>query len=67
MKSFGLTLREIEILHWVKTGKTNGEISNILSISPSTVKNHLYRLFKKLEVSNRMQAIVKLIAAKEKF
>ena len=43
----GLSDREHEILHWVKTGKTNFEIGLILSISPNTVKNHLKRIFSK--------------------
>lgn len=57
--NFGLSAREAEILQLVKTGKTNGEIANILSISPSTVKNHLRHLFQKLEVNNRTHAIAK--------
>ena len=57
----GLTEREHEILHWVKTGKTNFEIGMILSISPNTVKNHLKRIFQKLDVSCRAQAVAKYI------
>lgn len=55
----GLSEREHEILHWVKTGKTNFEIGMILSISPNTVKNHLKRIFQKLDVSCRAQAVAK--------
>ena len=55
----GLSDREHEILHWVKTGKTNFEIGLILSISPNTVKNHLKRIFQKLDVSCRAQAAAK--------
>ena len=47
------------ILHWVKTGKTNFEIGIILTISPNTVKNHLKRIFQKLDVSCRAQAVAK--------
>lgn len=57
----GLSEREHEILHWVKTGKTNFEIGMILSISPNTVKNHLKRIFQKLDVSCRAQAVAKYI------
>ncbi|CAG0963405.1 HTH-type quorum sensing-dependent transcriptional regulator RpaR [Methylophilaceae bacterium] len=53
----GLTQREMEILHWVKMGKTNTEISMILGISPNTVKNHLKRVFSKLDVTSRAQAV----------
>ena len=55
----GLSDREHEILHWVKTGKTNFEIGIILTISPNTVKNHLKRIFQKLDVSCRAQAVAK--------
>ena len=51
--------REQEILHWVTIGKTNFEIGIILGISPNTVKNHLKRIFQKLEVSSRAQAVAK--------
>ena len=52
-----LSIREIEIMDWVKKGKTNVEIGLILDISEFTVKNHLQRIFKKLDVSNRAQAV----------
>jgi len=55
----GLTDREEEILQWVALGKTNPEIGSILNISEFTVKNHLQRVFKKLNVSNRAQAVGK--------
>jgi transcriptional regulator EpsA len=52
-----LSEREIEIMKWVKLGKTNQEIAQILDISFFTVKNHLQRIFKKLDVLNRAQAV----------
>lgn len=52
-----LSDRELEILHWVSVGKTNPEIGSILDISEFTVKNHLQRIFKKLNVSSRAQAV----------
>lgn len=55
----GFSEREQEILHWIGTGKTNYEIGKILEISPNTVKNHVKRIFGKLEVSSRAQAIAK--------
>lgn len=57
---FDLSEREEEIMHWVRKGKTNHEIGLILEISPFTVKNHVQRIFKKLDVSNRAQAVSKL-------
>jgi len=52
-----LSRREIEVLQWVKQGKTNDEISQILGISPPTVKNHVQKILRKLKVSNRAQAV----------
>ncbi|MDI1309680.1 MAG: transcriptional regulator EpsA [Methylotenera sp.] len=54
-----LSDRESEIMLWVKMGKTNQEIGMILNISAFTVKNHLQRIFKKLDVLNRAQAATK--------
>jgi transcriptional regulator EpsA len=56
----GLSLRELEIMDWVRQGKTNQEIGLILDISVFTVKNHLQRVFKKLDVLNRAQAVARM-------
>ncbi len=55
--SGGLSDREAEIMQWVAKGKTNGEIGSILNVSSFTVKNHMQRIFKKLDVFNRAQAV----------
>lgn len=55
-----LSSRELEIMEWVRNGKTNLEIGMILDISAFTVKNHLQRIFRKLDVVNRAQAVAKL-------
>lgn len=60
-EAYGLSARELEIMKWVRCGKTNQEIGMILSISIFTVKNHLQRVFGKLNVVNRTQAVAKLI------
>ncbi|NQW94213.1 MAG: hypothetical protein HQ446_09300 [Polaromonas sp.] len=52
----GLSLRQQEILKWVRQGKTNQEVALIIGLSPFTVKNHLKIIFQKLDVSNRVQA-----------
>lgn len=57
-----LSEREVEILHWVREGKSNHEIGMVLSISPLTVKNHIQRILKKLQASNRTQAVTKAIS-----
>ncbi|MDN3608303.1 LuxR C-terminal-related transcriptional regulator [Vibrio ostreicida] len=52
-----LTAREMQILHCLKTGSSNMQIADDLFISEFTVKSHLYQIFKKLSVRNRVQAI----------
>ena len=51
-----LTLRQMEILAQVSVGASNDEIAENLSVSPHTVKTHLYNIFKKIKVTNRLQA-----------
>ena len=51
-----VTSREIEVLQWVRAGKTNSEIASILLISVNTVKNHVHSAILKLGVENRAQA-----------
>jgi LuxR family transcriptional regulator of csgAB operon len=55
-KSTILTQREAEIIALIAVGDTNDEIADKLSISSNTVRTHLYNMFKKLRVSNRLQA-----------
>jgi len=52
-----LSARELEIMQWVRIGKTNSEIAMILNLSTFTVKNHMRRIYKKLDVLNRAQAV----------
>ena len=54
-----LSAREAEILRWISLGKTNPEIGSILGISSFTVKNHVQRILRKLDVINRTQAVGK--------
>jgi transcriptional regulator EpsA len=54
-----LSKREIQVLHWVRNGKTNLEISQILEISQTTVKSHVQSVMRKLNVNNRAQAVGK--------
>ncbi|MDB5963539.1 MAG: helix-turn-helix transcriptional regulator [Polaromonas sp.] len=56
----GLSEREAQIMAWVAMGKTNSEIGSILHISGYTVKNHMQRIFQKLNVFNRTQAVSKV-------
>ncbi|GIU10932.1 LuxR C-terminal-related transcriptional regulator [Shewanella morhuae] len=52
-----LTIREREVLQALLTGSTNLDIANQLFVSESTIKTHLYRVFRKIGVSSRGQAI----------
>ena len=51
-----LTIREQQILKLVAAGASNAEIARTLYISLSTVKSHLYRIYDKIDVPNRIQA-----------
>ena len=51
-----LTPREKQILTLTTTGATNSDIAKQLELSAHTVKSHMYNLFKKIGVSNRLQA-----------
>lgn len=65
--AWALTTRQLEILNWVQQGKTNFEIAAILEVSPLTVKNHLQKLFKRLDVHNRTQAVAKVMTTPSVF
>lgn len=53
-----LSGRECEVLRLVSQGLTNAEIGRELFIGEATVKTHLLRAFKKLEVSDRTAAVI---------
>lgn len=54
---YALTKREKQILNLSASGAKNAEIAEALNVSTHTVKTHMYNLFKKIDVSNRIQAI----------
>ncbi len=51
-----LTRKEIETLKLLATGNSTQYIAAKLNVSPHTVKTHIYNLFRKLRVNNRVQA-----------
>ena len=52
-----LTDREVEVLKVLATGAKNSEIAKSLNLSPHTIKTHIYNIFKKINASNRLQAV----------
>jgi DNA-binding NarL/FixJ family response regulator len=59
LKELGLTPREHEILGLIAEGLSNREIGERLFVSENTVKTHSSRLFEKMGVSRRTQAVQK--------
>lgn len=53
-----LSSREMAVVRLVVAGMSNKEISDELFISTNTVKAHLYNIYKKIDVSNRLQAAI---------
>jgi len=52
-----LTRKEIDTLKLLVGGHSNNHIARTLNVSPHTVKTHVYNLFRKLHVGNRVQAV----------
>jgi DNA-binding CsgD family transcriptional regulator len=55
--SLGITERERQVLQMLADGRSNKDIAARLGLSPNTVKTHVARLFEKLQVARRTQAI----------
>jgi DNA-binding NarL/FixJ family response regulator len=53
----GLSARESEVMDLIASGRSNGEIARELFLSEKTVKNHVNRIYAKLDVSSRVAAI----------
>lgn len=56
-KQYSITTRELEVFDLILDGFSNKEISQDLYISEHTVKNHISRIFQKLNVTDRAQAM----------
>lgn len=54
-----LSKRELDVLSELIKGKTNNEIAAALYVSVNTVRSHLLKIYEKLQVSNRTQAVKK--------
>lgn len=57
--ALGVSARECEVLEMLAAGHANKVIARHLDISPNTVKTHIARVYEKLEVASRTQAVRK--------
>lgn len=57
----GLTPRERQVLALIVRGYSNARIAEALVIEPKTVKNHINRIYGKLELNNRYEAITSVL------
>jgi DNA-binding NarL/FixJ family response regulator len=53
-----LTAREREVLTLIARGRSNAEIAQDLHLSPGTIRTHIGRIFAKLELRDRVQAVI---------
>ena len=53
-----LTPRELEVLELIAHGSSNADIASELVVSDATVKTHVARIFSKLDLHDRAQAVV---------
>ena len=59
-EQYDLTDREKELVELIYEGRSNAEIAEALFISESTVKTHIYNIFKKMKIKNRM-SVMKIV------
>ncbi|RDC56622.1 DNA-binding response regulator [Pedobacter chinensis] len=57
LAKLNISKRELEVLELMASGLSNQEIANTLFVSLNTVKTHIAKLFEKLEVKRRTQAV----------
>lgn len=60
-----LSEREISVMQLLAAGRNNVEIASTLFLAPKTVKNHINRIFTKLQVTTRAQAIAQWLGTAE--
>jgi DNA-binding CsgD family transcriptional regulator len=56
-QTLGISERELEVLGLLAAGRSNKEIAGRLRVSPNTVKTHVAKLYDKLDVKRRTEAI----------
>jgi DNA-binding CsgD family transcriptional regulator len=57
LEALGLSRREAEVLRLLARGDTNASIARAMRVEPSTVKTHLERIYRKLGVRGRVEAV----------
>ncbi|TSJ47943.1 helix-turn-helix transcriptional regulator [Fluviicola chungangensis] len=57
IEELGISKRELEVLELIAQGLSNNEIAERLFVSLNTIKTHSSKLFEKLEVNRRTQAV----------
>jgi two-component system nitrate/nitrite response regulator NarL len=62
-ETFGLTPRELELTSLVVSGLKNRDVAARLGISEGTAKLHLYNVYKKLGVANRVELVLRVRSA----
>jgi ATP/maltotriose-dependent transcriptional regulator MalT len=60
--SDAITVRERDVLSMISQGCSNKRIARMLNISPETVKSHVKRIFSKLSVSTRTEAVSRAVS-----
>ena len=56
-KRLGLSQRELEVLELMSAGLSNQEIADKLFVSLNTIKTHSAKIFEKMDVKRRTQAV----------
>jgi DNA-binding CsgD family transcriptional regulator len=65
LRLLGLTEREADILQAIARGKTNKQVAASMYVSPFTVKTHLQRVYRKLGVRRRTEAVARALQPHE--
>ena len=64
MRDYTLSERELEVARELRAGNSNKVIAYNLGVAESTVKVHVRHIMQKLNVTNRTQAVLKMMGEK---
>jgi DNA-binding CsgD family transcriptional regulator len=56
-----LTVRESEVVSWLAAGRTDRQIASALGLSPRTIQKHLEHVYRKLGVTTRTAAVMRVV------